>query len=373
MPSVAMLAPAFDAIPVELRQHPRWVVWKGAKVPFCATAICGTASVNDPGTWATFEQTQTAYEEGGYEGVGFVLAGDGIVGVDLDKCVHDGRPSAKSMELLAHIGCRYIELSPSGSGLRGFGYGEQIAGARGVLDGVNVELYATKRYLTVTGHRVVQGPLVKLPRFSEVAQAIRPRDLQKRTEDDRCNLLSSSVGIPPNVLPAQEGQRNRCLFEFARFLRGKTPDATKQELRVQVARWHELALPVIGTKDFATTWADFLNGWEKVRQPYGATMQTIVTNIDHTERLPNGIESLGYGKASIHLVRLCMALQSHQGNAAFFISARQAGEVLGVHFTDASKMLSALVADGVLALVSKGSGNVASRYRYIWTQSKTVG
>lgn len=34
-----------------------------------------------PRTWATFDQAQTAYEEGGYSGVGFVLNGDGIVGV----------------------------------------------------------------------------------------------------------------------------------------------------------------------------------------------------------------------------------------------------------------------------------------------------
>jgi primase-polymerase (primpol)-like protein len=64
-------------------------------------------------------------------------------------------------------------LSPSGTGLRGFGYGDNITGRRGQIDGVNVELYASKRYLTVTGRLLVPGPLVKLPGFSEVANAIR--------------------------------------------------------------------------------------------------------------------------------------------------------------------------------------------------------
>ena len=96
-------------------------------------------------------------------------------------------------------------------------------------------------------------------------------------------------------------------------------------------------------------------------------MQSIITKIDHTAPLPHGIEALGYGDTGKHLVRLCQALQSHEGDAPFFISARQAGEVLGVHFTDASKMLSALVADGVLTLVSKGAGKVASRYRFTWS------
>jgi len=57
-------------------------------------------------------------------------------------------------------------------------------------------------------------------------------------------------------------------------------------------------------------------------------------------------------------------LQAHHGDAPFFISARQAGDVLGIHFTDASKMMAALVTDGVLQLVSKGVGKVASRYRF---------
>ena len=363
----AMLPPDFSAIPGELCRVPRWVVWKGPKVPYCATAANSTASVTEPSTWATFDQTQTAYEEGGYQGVGFVLSGDGIVGVDLDKCVQSGEPAPAALGLMDRIGCKYIEISPSGTGLRGFGYGDNITGRRGQLDGINVELYASKRYLTVTGRPLLSGPLVPLPGFSEVAHAIRPPDLQKRTEDDRSNLLCSSVGIPAHTLPAQEGQRNRCLFELARWVKGNHSHATREEVRAIAQEWHRLALPVIGTKDFAVTWADFTRGMEKVRQPHGSTMQAIISNIDHTTPLPPGIDALGYGDAAKHLVRLCQALQGHEGDAPFFISARQTGEVLGVHFTDASKLLAALVADGVLTLVSKGAGKVASRYRFAWS------
>ena len=366
----AMLPPDFRAMPAELCSIPRWVVWKGAKVPYCATAINCKASSTEPNTWAAFNQAQNAYEEGGYLGVGFVLSGDGVVGVDLDKCVHAGEPAPAALGLLDRIGCEYIEISPSGTGLRGFGYGDNIPGRRGQLDGVNVELYARGRYLTVTGHPIKAGPLVKLPGFSEVANAIRPPDLQKRTEDDRSNLLCSSVGIPASTLPAQEGQRNRCLFELARWVKGNHPHATRDEVRAIVQEWHRLALNVIGTKDFAVTWADFTRGLEKVRQPHGSTMQSIINNIDHTTPLPTGIDALGYGDTATHLVRLCKALQGHEGDAPFFISARQAGEVLGVHFTDASKMLSALVEDGVLTLVSKGAGKVASRYRFAWSISR---
>lgn len=367
-----MMQPAFSAMPRQLCEVPRWVVWKGAKVPYNATANNSTASVIDPCTWAAFDQAQTAYEEGGYLGVGFVLNGDGIVGVDLDKCVNAGEPKPAALGLLNRIGCEYIELSPSGTGLRGFGYGENIKGRRGQLDGINVELYSSGRYLTVTGRSIVNGPLVKLPGFSDVAWEISPPDLQRRTEDIRSNPLPSSVGIPPQAIPTQAGQRNRCLFELARYVKGTNPSATREELRAVAQSWHALVLPVIGTKDFTTTWADFLHGWEKVKSPFGQTMQSITESVDLTTPLPAGVDSLGYGDKAQYLVRLCMALQSHHGGEPFFISARQAGEAMGLHFTDASKMLAALVADGVLTLVSRGVGKVASRYRFAWsTQAPT--
>ncbi len=369
-----MIAPDFLAMPPELCRVPRWVVHK-QKVPYQAAAINSKASSTDPTSWASFDKAQAAYQEGGYDGVGFVLNGDGLVGVDLDKCVHEGEPQPAALGLLERVGCEYIELSPSGTGLRGFGYGDNITGRRGLLDGINVELYASQRYLTVTGHAIKRGPLVPLNGFSEVTNAIRPSDLQKSTEDYGSHLLSSSVlfcRYPATTLPGQEGQRNHCLFELARYVKGKHPDATRQELRDIVRGWHDLVLPVIETKDFAVTLTDFMRGWEKVRQPHGSTMSSIVANLDSVP-LPQGVEALGYGKHSNHLVRLCVALQAHHGQEPFFISAREAGEQIGVHFTDASKMLSALCFDGVLTLVTKGAGKVASRYRYNCNQTEKNG
>lgn len=371
MTALAMMPPDFRAMPPKLCEIPRWVVWKDAKVPYCATAVNSKASSTDPNTWATFSQAQTAFEEGGYLGVGFVLAGDGIVGVDLDKCVDSGKPRPAAMDLLDRVGCKYIELSPSGTGLRGFGYGDNIGGRRGHIDGVNVELYANKHYLTVTGRTLVPGPLVTLPGFSELAEAIRPTDLQKRTEDDISNLLCPSVlfcRYPPDAIPTEPRQRNRCLFALARYLKGTQPNATRHELRAIVLSWHTQFLSVIGTKDFAVTWTDFLNGWDKVRHPYGAIMQSVLETIDPRAPLPAGITVLGYGNDGNQLVRVCAALQAHQGDQPFFISARQAGGVLGIHYTEASKILAALVGDGVLKLISKGAGSKASRYRFGWVQ-----
>lgn len=195
------MQPNFDAMPAELQAVPRWVLWKDAKVPYNALAVNSKASSTNPDTWASFGQVQTAYHEGGYSGVGFVLNGDGIVGIDLDDCVEDGEPEPLAMGLMDRVGCKYIEISPSGTGLRGFGYGINIKGRRGLMDGINTELYADARYLTVTGHAIRSGPLVQLPGFSDVAASMEAspyRREQKNTEDDRSHLLSSSILFCPS-------------------------------------------------------------------------------------------------------------------------------------------------------------------------------
>lgn len=200
-------------------------------------------------------------------------------------------------------------------------------------------------------------------------------DLQKRhrrgTEDFIRDLQCSSVGMqpfPPTLLPTEEGQRHRRLFDLARWLQGINPDMSREEQRRYVQEWHRQALPFIGTKDFAASWAEFLNGWPKVEFPLGKTLEMIMEEIDFDAPLPESLLLLGYGKAANRLLRICKALQEHEGDNPFFIGARKAGELIQTDPTDTSRIMKAFVADGVLELVSKGAGNRASRYRYIWPE-----
>ena len=116
-----VLQPKFELIPNELKVVPRWVT-SLKKVPYCSGSVNGKASSANPNTWSNFDLTQTAYEEGGRDGVGFVFNGDGIVGIDLDHCVVDGQPNEGALEILKQIGCGYVEYSQSGTGLHAFGY-----------------------------------------------------------------------------------------------------------------------------------------------------------------------------------------------------------------------------------------------------------
>lgn len=173
----AHLIPNIGNISSELKAHPAWVLWKyidGRKLPFDPKSPTNTASSTDPASWGSFEQALGAYQAGGFAGCGVVLDGSDLVGVDLDGCVVNGQPSEKALALIEQLDAPYVELSPSGRGLRMFGYGEPlVAGINGELEGLKAEFYSSKRYLTVTGHVIKSEPLRKLKNFADIAQKFK--------------------------------------------------------------------------------------------------------------------------------------------------------------------------------------------------------
>jgi putative DNA primase/helicase len=139
-----------DGIPAEMRAARRWVV-HCAKVPHNPNTG-HRASSTDPGTWGTFEQACAALATGRYDGLGFVL-GDGIAGVDLDKCrnPHTGEIAPWALAIIERLDS-YTEASPSGTGVHvivrvdpTWTCGRKSGG---------IEIYTHSRYFTVTGEAV---------------------------------------------------------------------------------------------------------------------------------------------------------------------------------------------------------------------------
>ena len=361
---VAMLQPRFENFPKELQRHDQWVVWKGKKILYDPTRLNSKANVNDPYSWSSFNQADAAYSEGGWLGVGFVLTGNGIAGIDLDKCVVNGEPNKVALQLMADLDAPYIEFSPSGNGLRAFGFSNQLTtGVRGQLDGLSVELYTKGRYLTVTGHVIKNEPLKVFRGFEELAVKLR-RQPTEVTDSNTSVTSVSSVGeqfvFPANTVPTGIGQRHRAVFELARWLKGTEPNATRERQQAVVNVWHTLHLQVIGTKEFSATWADFRNGWSSVKQPYGATLEKCLSNLPPAPNIPTLRD---YGKKAVHLAQICLSLQAHAGDSPFFLSSRKAGELIGCHFTDAATLLRCFVLEGWLKLVKAGAGKTAARYK----------
>lgn len=188
--SEAFLIPNFENIPLELRSRP-FVLWraeggpgeKPRKVPYIAGTTNSRASSTDPATWRTFDEATASYMQGGFTGIGIVLNGSGLVGVDIDHCVASGIPDPTALTFLDQLGAGYIERSPSGTGLRAFGYAENLqTGAKGKFRGMDLELYSTGRYLTVTGQCIKNEAFGPLNRFTELADLIRAdRGVNPRT------------------------------------------------------------------------------------------------------------------------------------------------------------------------------------------------
>lgn len=374
------LEPTFQNIPADLVAINRWVVWayepgtgiKPKKVPKCAAVLNSNASVIDPDTWTSFEQTQTAYEEGGFSGVGIVLNGDGLVGIDLDNCVIDGIPSEQAMSILDSIGCQYVELSPSGKGLRSFGFVDNppLKRATGKFNGVNVELYARSHYLTVTGHVLRAGRIAQLAGYVQVHNQLRASKLTEETEvteGTQGTDFSSSVHLtggfngekfPANTIPQGYGLRNFRIFDLARHLKGLHPNADVESMKGVVMEWFDIVLPAIRTKDFLESWLAFKRCWREIKFPNGI-WEKVVAGLD-AEPAENEGSLLGlYGA---RLYQLCVALQAHQGETPFMLPCRKAGEAIGISHEYANDLLNEFCAIGILELKSKGTTGKASRY-----------
>ena len=92
------------AIPLELRELPRWVVWrwgadpktgKPQKPPYCPGDPRQQRQQPNPPTGRPFEKAVSVVEAGKADGIGFVLEPP-YVGVDLDDELPRGRPGARS-------------------------------------------------------------------------------------------------------------------------------------------------------------------------------------------------------------------------------------------------------------------------------------
>lgn len=181
--SKTFIEPEFENIPQELKTLNRWVTWraesdspteKPKKIPYDPNLPNSRASSTDPSTWGSFEQAEAAYHDGDRTGIGFVLNNDGIVGVDVDNCDTPEKVQ-QAVALLDSLNATYVEYSPSGQGLRAFGYAPPLKrGAKGKIDGMDVEVYSTGRYLTLTGKTVKSTGIGALQYFDELAAALSP-------------------------------------------------------------------------------------------------------------------------------------------------------------------------------------------------------
>ena len=369
--------PIFDAIPDALKASPRWVTALKKK-PYCSASINCLASTAEPDTWSDFGLTQTAYEEGGKDGIGFVFNGDGIVGIDLDDCVVDGQPSDDAIAILKQAGCGYVEYSQSGTGLHAYGYCQNLNFKKrvGNYNGVKTEIYNTNCFFVVTGAVYQAGGLTQYSDLQSIIDGLgnsRPRLSGPVTEETEVTKAiasvssvssASSVIFPNSCVPFRKGMRHNCIFNLARHLKSQYPNSTGLQLKTAFTDWWQQSLPIIGTKDFDESWTDFLVAWGKVMYPAGQALNLISIGLPDPSTTNHA--SI-YGIKGANLLELCIRLDKNQkdnwNNEPFPLSCRVAGDVLGICRNHANQLLTLLTNDGSLELVSKGNTVRANRYR----------
>ncbi|NLZ10935.1 MAG: hypothetical protein GX086_06340 [Alcaligenaceae bacterium] len=420
----------FDAIPLFLQKYEkRWVLWSanksGNKLPFNAE----TLRPMDPTTslGSDFHVVRDVYQRHAerFNGIGLILNGDGLVGIDLDNCVDEGRAQPAALHLLMSLGCGYVEVSPSGTGLHGFGLVSEpptFTGIKCSVNGLAIEVYACKRYLTVTGHLYSQYPNNGTPGvmrgINELVRQIKGRistptqetqetqvtqethstqviqDAQEtevteviqdaqETEVTKVTKESHSRGqnnfsdltcfeFPSRCIPTAYGMRNRCVFELARYLKGLFQDHDVEDMVGFVREWFTRYQDNIGTKDFDVTWIDFVYSWDSVKDPFGAILNSLALRFDNP--LPAWMANHPFGERATRLLQICCALAEHHHPEPFFLSCRKAAEFLNFDFSDTAKLLRVLTNRGYLVEVQRGSlkGRKASAY-HLGSPTQTTG
>ncbi len=158
-------------------------------------------------------------------------------------------------------------------------------------------------------------------------------------------------GLPTSVkeairltLPSEYGTRHAQIFELARALRGMQEFrcCDPNELRAVFHEWWQAARPTIRTQSWAESWRDFLDGWRRVRTPWGsaAVCQAFAES---------------QGRGIDRLIDACRRIHASQNGQPFFLSGRTAARMLGRPHRTVARWLNKLVSQGMLVVVEAGT------------------
>jgi putative DNA primase/helicase len=178
----------------DLKAQRRWVGYKSPTDKAPMNPHTGrNASSTDSATWATYAEATAAQKRYRWHGVGFVLNGDGIVGIDLDDClkaVDDGYHRSNLARHIMAIAPSYTEVSPSGTGLHIIGMGRIERAIKATISGDAVEVYGTGRYLTYTDEWVDSTP----KDIADISDAIN--EIMDMVEAERDSAMMKPAPVP---------------------------------------------------------------------------------------------------------------------------------------------------------------------------------
>lgn len=215
----------FNEIPAELKALPQWILWKfetrngkQTKVPCQVTGEM--AQANNRRTWSTFATAVKFYLEGDYDGIGFVFSRqDNYIGIDIDKCVVDGKTNAFATEIIDTLDS-YTEFSPSEKGIHIIIKGslpQSVLGTGRKNTKHGLEIYSYGRFFTFTGNRENSNDVYD--RTDELAEVFEQyfddSDIQGRVnlaEFEKDEIKLSNESLWEKMFRSKNGDEIRSLY-----------------------------------------------------------------------------------------------------------------------------------------------------------------
>ncbi|MEX2957020.1 DUF927 domain-containing protein [Staphylococcus pasteuri] len=154
-------------IPQEIKELPQWVLWRAEwndknekfdKIPYSSQGKRASSTNNQ--TWNDFTEIYAEYEvNANYQGIGIVLSkNDNYIVLDIDDVI-DEKGQINNDLAFEMMKLTYCEKSPSGTGLHCFFKGGLPSKRKKRRDDINLELYDSARFMTVTGASIGQSEI----------------------------------------------------------------------------------------------------------------------------------------------------------------------------------------------------------------------
>ncbi|PHG60669.1 phage/plasmid primase, P4 family [Bacillus toyonensis] len=218
----------FNQIPAELKNTPHWILWrsevrngKKTKVPYQINGEM--AQSNNKRSWSTFPTIIKFYEQGDYDGIGFMFSkDDSFIGIDIDHCIQEGALTSLAEDVIEIVNS-YTEYSPSGDGIHIIAKGKLPLKGPGTgrknVD-IGLEVYRHGRYFTFTGDCLDQVPVedrtdeLKVLFEKYLKEKPKPEKKQSTTSFEREDITSlSNAELWERMFDSKSGASIKDLFQ----------------------------------------------------------------------------------------------------------------------------------------------------------------
>ncbi|WP_212958786.1 phage/plasmid primase, P4 family [Bacillus sanguinis] len=218
----------FNQIPAELKNTPHWILWrsevrngKKTKVPYQINGEM--AQSNNKRSWSTFPTIIKFYEQGDYDGIGFMFSKDDpFIGIDIDHCIQEGALTSLAEDVIETVNS-YTEYSPSGDGIHIIVKGKLPLKGPGTgrknVD-LGLEVYRHGRYFTFTGDCLDQVPVedrtdeLKVLFEKYLKEKPKPEKKQSTTSFEREDITSlSNAELWERMFGSKSGGAIKDLFQ----------------------------------------------------------------------------------------------------------------------------------------------------------------